>query len=171
MSKGKVHLYTGDGKGKTTASIGLAVRAAGAGLKVCIYQFIKSKPSSEFKALGKIGGVKFFQCGRGLVVGRKPSCKDIECASLALAKARRDSASGKYDLIILDEVNVASDIHLIKTKDIIDLIKTKSHSLELVLTGRGADRRLVKYADYVTRFVKVRHPFDKGIPARVGIEY
>jgi len=171
LSKGRIHIYTGNGKGKTTASIGLAVRAAGAGLKVCIYQFVKAKPSCEFKALKKISKIKVEQCGRGLIRGGKSSVADFKCASSGLVRARRDIESGKYDLMILDEVNVATDMGLLDVKDVLELIDIRRPSLELVLTGRGADKRLIGRADYVTRFEKIKHPFDKGVLARRGIEY
>lgn len=171
MKTGKVHVYTGQGKGKTTAAIGLAIRAAGAGLRVCMHQFIKGKYYNELRTLEKIKNIKVKQCGRGCFIRTKPKPADIECARMGLASARADVMSGKYDLVILDEANVALKLGLIKLADVLDLINRRPDCVEIVLTGRGAPRRLVSCADYVTRFIKVKHPFDKGLLARRGIEH
>ena len=171
LRKGKVHIYTGPGKGKTTAALGLAVRAAGAGLKVCIYQFIKGKGCGELKILNKIKNIRIEQCGRGCFIKGKPRATDMECAHLGLARARLDIMMGRYDLAILDEANVAIKLGLIDIADMLDIIKNRPAHVELVLTGRDADKRLVAVADYVTCCAKVKHPFDKGLSARCGIEY
>ncbi len=171
MKTGKVHIYTGSGKGKTTAALGLAVRAAGADFRISIYQFIKSKNSSELKTLKKIKNIRLEQCGRGCFIRSRPTSTDIECAQMGLAKARRDIMSGKYDLVILDEVNVAVKLGLVSAIEVLDIVSSRPDFVEIVLTGRGTDRRLVACADYVTRFVKVKHPFDKGLLARRGIEH
>lgn len=171
LMKGKVHVYTGDGKGKTCAAIGLAMRASGAGLRVCIYQFIKNAPSGELKSITKIRNIRVEQCGRGLIIRRKPDDLDIGCAKLVLKKACADIAKEKYDLVILDEANIAMKLGLIKIEDVCKLIKNKPDCLELVLTGRSAPKKILALADYVTCFSKIKHPFDEGIPARRGIEY
>ncbi len=171
LKAGKVHVYTGSGKGKTTAAIGLAVRAAGAGLKVCMCQFIKGKFYSELKALKNIKEIKIVQCGRGCFIRRKPKAADIEAARKGLVKSREIIASGRYDVVILDEANIAVKLGLIGIDDIIDIIDHKPGFVELVLTGRGAGKRLVERADYVTQVTKIKHPFDKGLLARRGIEY
>lgn len=171
LNKGKVHVYTGPGKGKTTAAMGLAVRAAGSGLKVSIYQFIKGQASGELNALEKIKNIKVIQCGRPSFIKAAPKKQDIECARRALSMARRDVMSGKSDLVILDEINVAIKLGLINLTDIIEVINCKPDSVELILTGRGAPKSLVAAADYATRFLKVKHPFDDGLQARRGIEY
>ena len=168
---GKVHIYTGPGKGKTTAGLGMAVRAAGAGMKVSIHQFIKGRVSSEVRALKNIANIKISQCGRECFIKNKPDSKDIDCAQKGLVRARQDIMSGKYDLVILDEANVAVDLGLIDAKDMLDIIKNKPCPVELVLTGRGAGKALVKCAHYVTHLRKIKHPFDKGLIARKGIEY
>ncbi len=166
-----MQIYTGDGKGKTTAAFGLALRAAGAGLKVYICQFVKSPGFNENKIFSRIGRVKIEQCGRGPFIRTKPASGDIECALRGLKKARRIIDSGLYDLVILDEVNVALKMRLIKTADILSVIKKKPVFVELVMTGRCCPKGLFKYADIVTEMRKVKHPFDKGVMARKGIEY
>jgi len=171
LKKGLVHIYTGDGKGKTTAAFGLALRAAGAGLRVCIYQFIKSPGINENKIFGSVGKIKIEQCGRGPFIKTKPAPKDIECASEGFKKVCSIINSGLYDLVILDEINVALKIGLIKTADMLAVIKRKPVSVELVMTGRYCPESLFKYADLVTEMKKIKHPFDKGVAARRGIEY
>ena len=171
IAKAIVHVYTGNGKGKTTAALGLAVRAAGAGLKVCIHQFVKNGQYSELKALKKIGNIDIRQCGRGCFIKGKPKYGDIECAKDGLAAASRDIFSRKYDLVILDEINVALKFRLIKTNDVISLIRRKPEKLELVLTGRYCPAAILKKADLITEMREIRHPFKKGMRARRGIEF
>ncbi len=171
LSNGLVHIYTGAGKGKSTAAFGLAIRAAGGGLKVCIHQFIKGMVYGENVSLKKIRNIKLKQCGRGCFIKGKPTLKDMAYAQKGLAKIRKDIASAKYDLVILDEANVALKLGLIRTDDIIDIIRSKPRNVELVLTGRYCPRTLLKYADLVTEMRKIKHPFDKGVAARKGIEY
>ena len=169
--KGLTQIYTGDGKGKTTAALGLAVRAAGAGLKVYIYQFIKGSTCGEHKILRKIDNIKIERCGRGCFIRKKPALKDIECAARGFERARGIIKSGEYDMVILDEINTALDVGLLKTSEVLAVIREKPTSVELVLTGRYCPKSLFKYADLVTEMRKVKHPFDKGISARKGIEY
>ncbi|NQU95019.1 MAG: cob(I)yrinic acid a,c-diamide adenosyltransferase [Candidatus Omnitrophica bacterium] len=169
MKKGLVEIYTGNGKGKTTAALGLALRASGAGLKVYIVQFIKGKPYSEIKSLKKIKNIKIEQCGRGCFI-KKPCNKDFECAQNGLISAEKNIMSKKYDLVILDEINVALKLGLVKTVDIINIIKNRPRSVELVLTGRYCPRSLFKYADLLTEMKEIKHPYQKGIKARLGVE-
>ena len=171
LKKGLVQIYTGNGKGKTTAALGLALRAAGAGFKVYIGQFIKNKAYSEIKALKNIKNIKIEQYGRGCFIKKKPKKIDIAYAEKGLSKARKNIVSGKYDVVILDEVNIALSLGLIKMKDIFNLIKHKPISVELVLTGRYCPRKLLKYAALVTEMKEIKHPYKKGIKARLGIEY
>ena len=171
LKKGLVQIYTGNGKGKSTAAFGLAVRAAGAGLKVYMLQFIKGKDYSELKALKKIKNIKVEQCGRGCFIKKKPQAIDIKCARRGLSRAKDGILSKKIDVVILDEINVALDCGLIDVKDIIEIIKEKPRSVELVLTGRYCPRKLLKFADLITEMREVRHPYQKGITARLGIEY
>ena len=171
MKKGLVHIYTGPGKGKTTAALGLALRAAGAGYSVYIYQFMKGRPCAEVSALKKIKNIKLERCGRGSFIKGRPAEADIGNAKKGLSIAKAAIASGRYDVVILDEINIALRLGLIGIKETIELIRNKPASVELVLTGRGANPRLISQADYVTWFDKVKHPFDRGISARRGIEY
>lgn len=171
MKKGLVQIYTGNGKGKTTAAFGLALRAAGAGLTIYILQFIKMKGYSEEKSIKKIKNIKIERCGRRCLIKKKPDKRDIESAQKGLAKARKNIMSGKYDMVILDEANIALKLGLIKIKDIVDIIKRKPRSVELVLTGRYSPPPLLKHADLITEMKEIKHPYQKGIKARRGIEY
>ncbi|MCX5685910.1 MAG: cob(I)yrinic acid a,c-diamide adenosyltransferase [Candidatus Omnitrophica bacterium] len=168
---GLIHVYTGSGKGKTTAALGLAVRAAGAGLKVSIHQFMKNGQYSELKALKKINNIIVRQCGQRPFIKGKPEYGDIKCAEDGFRAAERDINSLKYDLVILDEINIALKLGLIKTKDVISLINRKPKGVELVLTGRGSPAAILKKADLITEMKEIRHPFKLGMTARMGIEY
>ena len=169
---GKIQVYTGHGKGKTTAAFGLALRAAGAGLKVYIGQFIKGPAYySENKALRKIKNIKVEQFGRGCFVKGTVKKKDKELARKGLEKVRKVISQGKYQLVILDEINVALKFGLLDLDEVVKLIKTKPGGLELVLTGRYAPAKILKLADMVTEMKEVKHYYKKGVPARRGIEY
>lgn len=168
---GLIHVYTGNGKGKTTAALGLAIRAAGSGLKVSIHQFMKNGQYGELKTLKKIKNIIIRQCGRRCFVKGKPEGGDIRCAEDGFRAAEKDIKSSKYDLVILDEINVALKLGLIKTKDVISLISRKPEGMELVLTGRGAPAAVLKKADLITEMKEIRHPFKSGVGARAGIEY
>ena len=171
--KGLVQVFTGNGKGKTTAALGTILRAAGHGLRVFIVFFMKGKYDyGEFSTLSKLPNVDMASFGfRRLTDPANIKPEEIEQARLALAAAREAVLSGNYDLVVLDEVNVALGFNLIKLDEVIKLIKDKPPDVELILTGRYADTRLIELADLVTEMVKVKHPFDKGIKARKGIEY
>jgi len=171
LKKGLVQIYTGDGKGKTTAAIGLALRAQGAGVKVYMCQFIKSNTYNEIKALKKIKGIKVEQYGRGCFIKGKPEKIDMDCARKGLLAVRKSINSGKYSLVIMDEINVALHVGLIKAKDLVDIIKKKPSFVELVLTGRYCPASILKHAHLVTEMKEIKHPYKKGIKARVGIEY
>ncbi len=170
---GLVQVFTGNGKGKTSAALGSILRALGHGLKVCIIFFMKGKyPYGEFRTLSKLPNVDVASFGLRCFTDPaylKP--EEIEQAKLALAAAREAMLSGKYDLVILDEVNVAVDHKLLALDEVIRLVKDKPEKVELILTGRYADARLIEMADLVTEMVKLKHPYDKGIKARKGIEY
>lgn len=171
LKKGLVQIYTGCGKGKTTASLGLAIRAAGAGLRVYITQFIKGKDYSELCALKKIKNIKVKQCGRGCFITKRPKARDIKCARDGLKSVRKIINSGAYDVVMLDEINVALKLGLVNTKDVIEAIKNKPRTVELVLTGRYCPRALYRHADLVTEMREIKHPYQKGMQARRGIEY
>ena len=171
--KGLVQVFTGNGKGKTTAALGTILRAAGHGLKVFIVFFMKGKYEyGEFSTLTRLPNVNLVSFGfRQLTDPANIRPAEKEQARLALAAAREAVLSGKYDLVVMDEVNVALGFNLIELDEVIRLIKEKPPNVELILTGRYADPRLIELADLVTEMVKVKHPFDKGIKARKGIEF
>ncbi|MCD6184180.1 MAG: cob(I)yrinic acid a,c-diamide adenosyltransferase [Deltaproteobacteria bacterium] len=169
--KGYVHIYTGNGKGKTTASLGLSVRAAGAGMKVFIGQFMKMGDYSEIKALERFSDfITIEQYGiKGFVKG-KPSPEDIEASKKGLEKIKKIVASGAYDLVIIEEGNVAVMCGMFDVQELIDIIDAKPDHVELVITGRGADPRIIEKADLVTEMKEIKHYYHKGVKARVGIE-
>jgi cob(I)alamin adenosyltransferase len=171
--KGLVQIFTGNGKGKTTAALGTILRAAGHGLKIFIVFFMKGDYSyGEYSTLARLPNVDVTSFGfRSLTDPANIKPEEIEQARLALAAAREAVLSGNYDLVVLDEVNVAVDFKLLQLEDVMQLIKDKPDHVELILTGRYANARLIEMADLVTEMVKVKHPFDKGIKARKGIEY
>ncbi|RLG52833.1 MAG: cob(I)yrinic acid a,c-diamide adenosyltransferase [Thermoproteota archaeon] len=173
LDKGLVEVYTGNGKGKTTAAFGLALRAAGHGLKVLIVQFMKGwEGYGEVEACKKIENIEVVRFGTPEFVNpASPKPIDIEEARRALEYAREAVLSGKYDIVVLDEVNVALHFKLIELGDILDLIEKKPSHVELVLTGRYAPPELVKAADLVTVMEEVKHPFRQGVVSRRGIDY
>ena len=170
LKNGLIQIYTGCGKGKTTAAFGLAMRAAGAGLKVYIMQFIKSGCYSEVKTLKKVPNITIEQCGRGCFIKKRPSKKDIECVLIGVKKVSKKINSKKYGIIILDEVNVALSLGLVKKEFILELIKNKPKDVELVLTGRYCPKYLFKKADLITEMREIKHPYKNGIKSRIGIE-
>jgi cob(I)alamin adenosyltransferase len=173
LEKGLVQVYTGNGKGKTSAAFGLALRATGRGLKVCIIQFIKGGfDYGELYVADKLPGLKLKAFGRGKFVSeKKPDKEDVDLAEEALKTAEEAVKSREYDVIVLDEVNVALNLKLIRTERVLQLIKEKPGQTELVLTGRKAPKEIIEAADLVTEMVEVKHPYNKGFKARKGIEY
>ena len=168
---GYVQVYTGEGKGKTTAALGLAVRAAAAGMKVFLAQFIKGGDYSELKALKRFGDlITVEQFGLGRFLGGKCSPADVEAARRGYEKIKSILASGEYEMVVLDEANVAAYYGLFSVQELVDLIDLKPAALELVITGRHAAPELVEKADLVTEMKAVKHYFDAGVKARVGIE-
>jgi cob(I)alamin adenosyltransferase len=171
FEKGYVQVYTGDGKGKTTAAIGLALRAAGAGLNVFIAQFVKSGRYSEIEALDRFPDrIVCRQYGRGCWLRGKPSKEDARLAREGLLETRQIIQSGKYQVVILDEANIATWFKLFEVEDLIELIDLKPVRVELIFTGRRADPRLIERADLVTEMVEVKHYYMEKVPARHGIE-
>jgi cob(I)alamin adenosyltransferase len=171
VMRGYVQVYTGNGKGKTTAAIGLSVRAAGAGLKVFIAQFIKQGDYSEIKTLKKLSDmITVEQYGMGRFVDGKPTAEDIDIAGEGLIRAKQVMLSGKYDVIILEEANVAVKYGLIPVQELIDVIAAKPESVEIVITGRNASPLILDIADLVTEMKPVKHYYNKGVGARLGIE-
>lgn len=169
---GLIQVYTGSGKGKTTAALGLALRAAGQDKKVALLQFMKCGQFGEVKALKKIKNITIQQFGRPSFVDcRKITLEDKKLAQQAVKAARKLMMAKKFDLMILDEVNVALKFRLIGLNELIKLIKKKPKNLELVLTGRFAHPQIIKLAHLVSETRKIKHYFDRGIRARKGIEY
>ena len=169
--KGYTQVYTGNGKGKTTAAIVLAIRAAGAGLNVFIAQFIKMGDYSEIKALQRFSDlITVEQFGLGRFANRKPAPEDIEAAKKGLEKVRNVMASDEYNIIIMEEANVAVKLGLFDEQDLLKLIINKPLDKELVITGRGAAPRIIENADLVTEMKPIKHYYLKGVEARVGIE-
>ncbi len=165
-----IQVYTGNGKGKTTAAFGLALRASGAGLKVYIGQFAKGRSYSEIKALKKIKNIRIEQFGRSCFIKRSPEKKDFELARAGFKKISEIIRKKKYRLIILDEINIAVKLKLIPLRDLLRLIKNTPKSTELVLTGRYAHLKIIKVADLVSEVKEVKHYYAKGVKARRGIE-
>ncbi|MCX6011111.1 MAG: cob(I)yrinic acid a,c-diamide adenosyltransferase [Chloroflexi bacterium] len=173
LPRGLVQVFTGDGKGKTSAAIGAVIRALGHGQKVYIAFFMKgAHPSGEFHILSQLSSVTMASFGSGGFVDPKNiKPEEKRGAEKALAAAREAMLSGKYDLVVLDEVNVAVAFKLIPVDDVLKLIEEKPKGVEFILTGRRADTRLVQAADLVTECLKIKHPYDTGVAARGGIEF
>jgi len=171
--KGLVEIFTGDGRGKTSAALGVVLRALGHDFRVCIVQFMKgSYPYGEQKTLASLPNVTVAAFGRlSFVDPRNVQEEDKREAKKALDAAREAMLSGRYDLMVLDEVNVAAAWGLVGVDEVIKLVKDKPEGVELILTGRYADKRLVTLADLVTEMVCIKHPYDEGIGARAGLDY
>lgn len=171
--RGLVIVITGNGKGKTTSAFGQALRAAGQGQRVFIMQFMKGRDYGEYKAVRKyLPQITIRRSGLDSFVMRdNPAPIDIELARRGFEAVKKAASSGKYDMLILDEINVAVDFKLIPVEDLIDFIKNKPPALDLVLTGRYAPRALVKLADTVSEVKEIRHHYASGIKDRAGIEY
>lgn len=170
MKDGLVHIYTGDGKGKTTASIGLAVRCRGYGKKVHIFQFLKSMPSGELKSLEKLGiGVTKISTSDKFYFNMTE--KEKKNTSDYIKETIKHLYDEEYDLLILDEIICVLDLSIINRDEILNIIKNKPKSCELVLTGRNMPDYLMDYADYISKIECVKHPFENGINARESIEY
>lgn len=171
--KGLVMVITGNGKGKTTSAFGQALRAVGQGYRVFVLQFMKGRKYGEFIAAEKyLPGLTIKMSGLDSFVMRdNPAAIDIEMAQKGVDAARKAIMSGKYNMVILDEINVALDFKLIKLKDVIALIKNKPRSLDLILTGRYAPKEIIKLADTVSVVEEVKHHYNAGIKDRAGIEY
>jgi len=173
LEKGLVQVYTGNGKGKTSAAFGLALRAIGRGLKVYVIQFIKGGfDYGELYIVDRLPNLKLKAFGRGKFITQKPAGKqDVALAEEALSLAEKVVKSGKYDVVILDEINVTLHLRLINLNRVLELLKNKPPHVELILTGRYAPNKIVEVADLVTEMKEVKHPFNKGYEARKGIEY
>lgn len=175
MKQGCIHIYCGEGKGKTTASLGLALRAAGSGMKVIIVQFLKGRETSELNSLKRLPNIKVirntkdFGFFRSLAEEEIQEITDMHTKNLKSAIDKVES--GTCDLLILDELCAAYENSLIDKKIVRDMIVNKPEQLELVITGRNPDNLFIEHADYISEVKKIRHPYDKNISARKGIEF
>lgn len=173
IGKGYIQVYTGNGKGKTTAALGLAVRAAGHGLRTQIIQFMKG-----WIDYGELAGVRMLapfveihQAGRDTFVNRRnPDPEDVRLAREGWKLAKEIIAGGKADIVILDEINCAADFGLVPVEEIVEVLRNKPSGMELLLTGRGAPQEVIDIADLVTEMREVKHYYARGVDARVGVE-
>ncbi|MEG2022427.1 MAG: cob(I)yrinic acid a,c-diamide adenosyltransferase [Oscillospiraceae bacterium] len=171
MKNGYVQVYTGDGKGKTTAALGLILRAAGAGFKIYLGQFMKNSETSEILALKKLGAdITIEEYGTGDELTQSNINADKHAAQKGYEKACAAITSGKYDLVVLDEINVAESLGYLSEAEVLGLINAKPSHTELVLTGRNASQSVIDAADLVTQMQEIKHYYTKGVKARKGIE-
>ena len=173
LEQGQIQVYTGNGKGKTTAALGLAFRACGRGFRVLIIQFMKGGgPYGEHVAAEKLAPLlTIIPTGRsGWVKRPVPDPEDVDLAQAAFEKARSAVSGGEYDLVILDEINGAVSFGLVKVEQLLDLMRTKPPLVELVLTGRDAHEQVMEAADLVTEMREVKHYYRAGVQSRLGIE-
>lgn len=171
---GLIHIYTGDGKGKTTAAMGLILRASGRGLKVILGQFLKGRETGELKTLALLPGVEVFR-GKPLTkftfqMNEKEKAEVLQSHNLFIQELAKRCVEEKADLLVLDEVIGAIGTGVLDQQLVIDFLKRKPQRLEVVMTGRNPSPELLELADYVSEVCKRKHPFDRGIPAREGIE-
>ena len=171
MEKTYIQIYTGNGKGKTTASLGLCLRALACGMKVFYGQFLKSGESSEFSLLGNFENFEYHSFGPArFICGRGPSEEELAAAEKSVDDVVKSASSGNYDVMVLDEIFPALNAGLISETAIENIIKSRNEATELVLTGRGAPENIIEKADLVTEMQEVKHYWTKGVSARKGIE-
>lgn len=169
---GLIMVYTGNGKGKTTAALGQAIRALGHGFRVFMIHFMKGREYGEFNALQKMGGLRIIRAGRDFFVDRdNPDAIDIKMAREGLVVAREALLGNEYDMIVLDEINVAMDFNLITVDEVLEMLKHKTENVDVILTGRNAPPEIIDIADLVSDIKEVKHPYGYGIKMRKGIEY
>lgn len=169
--KGYIQVYTGNGKGKTTAALGLTLRAVGAGLKVYIAQFIKKGDYSEISALKRLSDcVSVEQFGSGRFPKGKPSDEDIALAKEGLVRIKEILAAGQYNVVILDEANVAVSLGLFSVEALLEIMDLKPADVEMIITGRNAAAPVIEKADLVSQVNAIKHYFQNGVKARIGIE-
>lgn len=167
-----MHVYTGNGKGKTTAALGLALRACGAGKKVFFAQFIKGKPYSEIEAINKfLPQITIKQYGLDCFIYNEPTKADIKIAQEGLLEIEKIIQSEEYDILVLDEANIALYYNLFSLENFLKLIKSRPDNLEIIITGRYAPQELIDIADLVSEIKEIKHYYTKGVEARKGIEY
>ena len=170
--KGYIHVYTGNGKGKTTAALGLALRATGAGKKVFFAQFVKGKAYAELKALREyIPGIEVRQYGRDCFIHKVPGQEDIDAAVNGLKEVAGILAAGRYGVVVLDEACIALYYNLFTVDDLLSVLRNRHPGTEVILTGRNAPKKLLEEADLVTEMQEIKHYWTRGVEARPGIEY
>ncbi len=170
MDKGFVQVYTGNGKGKTTAALGLAMRAAGAGLKVFVAQFVKGMKYSELKSFENIENIQIRQYGLSCFIKKEPSAEDISAAKKGLEEVKTSLKEGCYDLVILDEANIALYYELFSFEELWTAVSERAEHVEVVITGRKAPAELLEKADLITEMKEIKHYYKSGVQAREGIE-
>lgn len=170
MEKGYIHIYTGNGKGKTTAAFGLAIRAALSGKKVFIGQFVKDMKYNETEIENYLSNIKIKQFGRGCFIYEDPEDIDKEIAKKGLEECGILLSSGEYDLVILDEINIALYYKLFEVSGVVNVLKNKAEKTEAVLTGRYAPKELIEMADLVTEMKEIKHYYNRGVLSRKGID-
>lgn len=171
MEKGYIHVYTGDGKGKTTAAIGLAVRAAGAGKKVFIGQFVKSMAYSELNSMMLLkDSIDIELFGHGCFITKDPDPQDITAAKAGLWRIREIFHSNRYQVIILDEITIAIFYQLVGLEEVLSLMDAKPYGVELVVTGRYAPEEILDRADLITEMKEIKHYYTQGVLSREGID-
>ena len=168
--KGYIQVYTGNGKGKTTAALGLSVRAVCSGKKVFFGQFVKGMKYSELEAVKFIPNFKMQQFGRNTFIFDKPTKADIDAANSGLKTIEQILISGEYDVVIMDEVNIAIFFELFSDEDVIKVLNKKADNVEVILTGRYATEKIIDRADLVTEMKEIKHYYTQGVQARKGIE-
>lgn len=172
QNQGFIHLYTGNGKGKTTAALGLALRAMGAGKKVFIGQFVKGMLYSEIVAISQfLPNITLKQYGLACFIMNEPTQKDTEAAREGLMEVSQIISSGQYDMVVLDEICIALYYKLFSINEVVAILHSKPANMEIVLTGRYAPVELIAIADLITEMVEVKHYFQRGVKARLGVEY
>lgn len=170
MDKGYIHVYTGNGKGKTTAAFGLALRAVCAGKKVYIGQFVKGMKYSEVKIEEFLPNIEIHQFGDTCFIDRQPNEEDISLAREGLNKCKEVLRSGKFEVVILDEINIALYFKLFSVEEVIKILKEKGNNVEVVLTGRFAPKEIIEIADLVTEMNEIKHYYTQGVISREGID-
>jgi cob(I)alamin adenosyltransferase len=170
--QGYIQIYTGNGKGKTTAAFGLSLRAVGAGKKVFFAQFVKGKTYSEIEAVAQfLPDITIRQYGRGCFIRKDPTQEDIEAALTGLAEVSEIIQSGRYDIVVLDEANIALHYQLFTVEQLMVVLRQKQPETELIITGRYAPQKLMDMADLVTEMKEIKHYYQSGVQARKGIEF
>lgn len=170
MENGYIQVYTGNGKGKTTAALGLSVRAVCSGKKVFFGQFMKGMKYSELEAVKFLPNFTMEQLGRDSFIFNKPSKADIDVARKGLKRIEKVLISGEYDVVVIDEINVALFYELFSVDEVIDILDRRDPHVEVILTGRYAPEKIIEKADLVTEMKEIKHYYREGVPARKGIE-